>query len=76
MMHALLSDPGGVLIARPNAIRAAALRYLHNVGFCPVFRTYPNDHPVHDLGAQSHSLQSRSIRLRTPVIGFTRGFRY
>jgi len=40
-LHALLSDPGGVPIACHIATRTAAFRYPHNVGFCPVSRTYP-----------------------------------
>ena len=40
-MHALLSDPGGVLIARHSTIRTAAFRYTHNVGFYLVSQVYP-----------------------------------
>lgn len=36
-------------------------------------KVYPNDHDYTHFGAQSHSLQSRSIRLRTPVTGFALG---
>jgi len=32
-MHAPLSDPGGVLRPRPTALRTAAFRPLHTVGF-------------------------------------------
>jgi hypothetical protein len=37
----LLSDPGGVLIARHSAIRTAAFRNTHNVGFYLVSQVYP-----------------------------------
>jgi len=40
-LHALLSDPGGVLIARHGAIRTAAFRNTHNVGFYLVSQVYP-----------------------------------
>jgi hypothetical protein len=40
------------------------------------FSNLSNDHHEHDFGAQSHSLQSRSIWLRTPVAGLTRRFHY
>jgi hypothetical protein len=38
---ALLSDPGGVLAACLSVTKTAAFRYVDNVGFCPVPRTYP-----------------------------------
>ena len=40
-MHALLSDPGGVLIARHSTIRTAAFRITHYVGFYLVSQVYP-----------------------------------
>ena len=40
-MHALLSDPGGVLIARRSTIRTDAFRNTHNVGFYLVSQVYP-----------------------------------
>ena len=40
-LHALFSDPGGVLITCHSITKTAAFRYLNNVGFCPVSRTYP-----------------------------------
>jgi hypothetical protein len=39
-------------------------------------KVYPDDHNYTHFGAQSHSLQPRSIRLRTPVAGFALGFLY
>lgn len=39
-------------------------------------RVYPYDHDYTYFGAPSHSLQSRSIRLRTPVAGFALGFHF
>ena len=40
-VRALLSDPGGVLITCHSVTKTAAFRYVNNVGFCPVSRTYP-----------------------------------
>jgi len=40
-LHALLADPGGVLIACPNAFRTAAFRNTQNVGFYLVSQVYP-----------------------------------
>src|SRR5262249_29307366 len=67
-MHAPRSDPGGVLRPRHTALRTAAFRPLHPVGF-PSLR--PEDDPIdHDytyFGALSRSLHARSIQLRTPM---------
>jgi hypothetical protein len=76
-MHAPLSDPGGVLRPRPTALRTAAFRPLHTVGF-PSLR--PEDDPIdHDytyFGAPSRSLHARSVQLRTPITGCARGLHY
>jgi len=40
-LHALLADPGGVLISRHSAIRTAAFRNTHSVGFYLVSQVYP-----------------------------------
>ena len=51
-MHALVSDPGGVLHARHSAFRTAAFRPDEAVGFFPNKRDYPNDHNYTFFGAQ------------------------
>src|SRR4029434_10278829 len=56
------------------ALRTAAFRPLHTVGF-PSLR--PEDDPIdHDstyFGAPSRRLHARSVQLRTPVTGCARG---
>jgi len=76
-LHAPLSAPGGVLRPRPTALRTAAFRPLHTVGF-PSLR--PEDDPIdHDspyCGAPSRRLHARSVQLRTPIPGCARGLHY
>ena len=71
------SDPGGVLITCLGAMWTVAFRHNKNVGFhLQLPEGYPKDHNYENFEAQPRGLQSRSIRLRTPVTGFTLGFRY
>jgi hypothetical protein len=51
-MHALVSDPGGVLPTRQSVVRTAAFRPVDDVGILPYKRDYPNDHDYTFFGAQ------------------------
>src|SRR5712691_10235635 len=66
-MHAPLSDPGGVLDTRHNALRTAAFRCLHTVGFplSPALRAILLSTTLHLAG-----LNDAACLLATP--GFVR----
>jgi len=57
-MYALLSDPGGVLLARHFAFRTAAFRFANNVGFLQFFSGYPLSTTIYYFGVLSHGLRS------------------
>jgi hypothetical protein len=75
-MHALLSDPGGVLSTRHIAPRTAAFRPLETVGvpLATTLRSILLSTTILNFGAQSHGLHPRYTRLRTPPCGDARGF--
>jgi hypothetical protein len=76
-MHALLSDPGGVLTARHFASQDCCLPAHEHRRLSPTFSglILPTT-TINYFGAQSHSLHPRSAQLRTLLTEFARGLRY
>ena len=66
-MHALVSDPGGVLHVRHNTYTTAAFRRMKSVGFLPHERDYPNDHNYTYFGAQYTACILASPGSRLPL---------
>jgi len=75
-VHALVSDPGGVLNARRSASRTAAFQRVHAVGFhaLATLRGYPRDHHYTYFGAQYRACILDSSGFRLPLPGLPADF--